>query len=59
MLDVGRGAIAKDAVIGAKDRTSNRVAAEVIETTDKPTVVAEHVRDGLCRPHPDSISFGC
>ena len=42
---VGRGAVGKTAIVGAKDRESNRVAAQVVEATDKPTLqgfVAEH-----------------
>ena len=41
----GRGAIGKTAVIGAKDRETNQVAAKVIEDTDAPTLqgfVADH-----------------
>lgn len=36
----GRGAVGKVAVVGAKDRASNRVAANVVEITDKPTLPA-------------------
>lgn len=31
----GRGPVGKTAVVGAKDRATNRVAAEVVESTDK------------------------
>ena len=34
----GRGAVGKTAVVGAKDRASNRVRAKVVESTDKPTL---------------------
>ena len=41
----GRGAIGKTAVVGAKDRASNRVAARPVSSTDKLTLqrfVSEH-----------------
>ena len=44
-LRVGRGAVGNTAVVGAKDRESNQVAARVVNKTDKPTLqgfVAEH-----------------
>lgn len=34
----GRGAVGKTAVIGAKDRASNKVRAKVVESTDRPTL---------------------
>ena len=34
----GRGAVGKAAVIGTKDRASNKVAARTVEATDKPTL---------------------
>ena len=34
----GRGAAGKAAVIGTKDRASNKVAARTVEATDKPTL---------------------
>ena len=45
----GRGAVGKVAVVGAKDRASNRVAAKVAESTDKSTLqgfVVEHAAPG-------------
>ncbi len=39
------GTVGKTAVVGAKDRTTNRVAARVVESTDKPMLqgfVMEH-----------------
>ena len=45
LVDTGRGAVGKTAVVGAKDRESNRVAAKVIESPDAPTLqgfVADH-----------------
>ena len=41
----GRGAVGKTAIVGAKDRATNQVRAQVIERTDKATIhgfVAEH-----------------
>ena len=35
----GRGPVGKTAVVGAKDRDSNRVSAEVVEKTDATTLV--------------------
>ena len=34
----GRGAVGKTAVVGAKDRATNRFAAKVVESTDKETL---------------------
>ncbi len=36
--DTGRGPVGKVAVIGAKDRRTNKVSAEVVRHTDKPTL---------------------
>ena len=50
LAGTGRGAVGKVAVVGAKDRTSNRVAAKVVESTDKPTLqefVVEHTAPGV------------
>ena len=44
-LDAGRGAVGKTAVVGIKDRKTNLVAVEVVENTDRPTLigfVADH-----------------
>ena len=38
LADTGRGAVGKTAVVGAKDRASNRVRAKVVESTDAPTL---------------------
>lgn len=38
LADTGRGWVGKTAVIGAKDRASNRVSAEVVRSTDKATL---------------------
>ena len=45
----GRGPVGKTAVVGVKDRTTKRVAARVVEATDKETLqgfVKEHTADG-------------
>ena len=50
----GRGAAGKVAIVGAKDRASNRVAAQVVESTDKPTLqgfVVEHTTSGCHGVH--------
>ncbi|MYK57565.1 MAG: IS1595 family transposase [Rhodospirillaceae bacterium] len=49
LADTGRGAVGKTAVIGARDRDTNQVAAKVIERTDGATLkgfVAEHAKPG-------------
>ena len=46
---VGRGAVGKTAVVGAKDRATNQVSARVVTSTDKPTLqgfVVEHTAPG-------------
>ncbi len=48
-MKAGRGPVGKVAVIGAKDRKSNKVSADVIEETDGETLkgfVAENVEAG-------------
>ena len=45
----GRGAVGKTAVVGAKDRATNRVSAAVVDNVDQPTLqgfVAENVKPG-------------
>ena len=45
----GRGAVGKTAVVGVKDRASNRVMARSVPATDKPTLqgfVAKHAAPG-------------
>ena len=45
----GRGTVGKTAVVGAKDRDTNQVRAQVVEKTDKPTLhkfVANHTDPG-------------
>ncbi len=45
LAGTGRGAVGKMAVIGAKDRETNQVAAKVIERTDARTL------QGFVRAH--------
>ena len=48
-LRAGRGGVGKSVVIGAKDRATNEVRAEVVEGTDAPTLqgfVADHAAPG-------------
>ena len=48
-LNAGRGTVGKTAVVGAKDRESNQVAASVIDSTDAATLrgfVDAHADDG-------------
>ena len=45
----GRGAVGKVAVVGVKDRASNHVSAQVVESTDKATLqgfVVDHTEPG-------------
>ncbi len=49
-LKAGRGAVGKVAVVGMKDRDTNRVSAEVVESTDGLTLkefVLDQVADGV------------
>ena len=46
---LGRGVVGKTPVVGVKDRESNQVVTEVVDSTDKATLqgfVTEHVDDG-------------
>ena len=55
-LKAGRGPVGKTAVVGAKDRETKRVAAQVVEHTDKDTLqifVAEHVADDDVQVYTD------
>ena len=48
-LNAGRGTIGKTAVVGARDRETNRVDAEVVGNTDRPTLrrfVTDRVKSG-------------
>ena len=47
--NLGRGPVGKTAVVGAKDRESNQVAAAVVDRTDRPTLqgfARAHMADG-------------
>ena len=47
-LNAGRGPVGKTAIVGMKDRATNQVAVEVVEATDRPTLigfVADHTTD--------------
>ena len=49
MKDAGRGPVGKEAVVGAKDRGTNKVRAKVVPVTDAPHVagfVASQTEDG-------------
>ena len=48
LADTGRGPVGKTAVVGAKDRASNQVAAKVVESTDADTL------QGFVKDHADS-----
>ena len=48
-LNAGRVTVGKTAIVGAKDRNSNHIAAKVVHSTDKPTLqgfVAKHANQG-------------
>ena len=47
----GRGAVGKTAVVGAKDRATNKVAAQVVEATDS-TTLHDFVAD---KAEPDAV----
>ncbi len=60
LADTGRGAVGKTAVIGAKDRDTNQVAAKVIERTDGPTLqgfVADHAAPGATVYSDDATGY--
>ena len=49
LADTGRGAVGKTAVVGIKDRKTNRMSARVLERTDKASLqgfVAKHAAPG-------------
>ena len=60
LAGTGRGAVGKTAVIGAKDRETNQVAAKVIEHTDAPTLqgfVIDHTAPGATVYSDDSSAY--
>lgn len=50
-LRAGRGTVGKTAVVGVKDRLTNRVNAAVVETTDVPTL------QGFVEAHTDDAAL--
>ena len=52
-VHAGRGAVDKTAVVGAKDRATNKVTAKVIPTTDAPTL-HDFVSDNA---EPDAVVY--
>ena len=65
LADTGRGPVGKTAVVGAKDRASNQVAAKVVRSTDAETLqgfVSDHAAKGATvytddAPVYDSLPF--
>ena len=56
----GRGAVGKTAVLGAKDRASNRVSAQVVESTDSGTLqgfVRRHAEKGATVYTDDAAAY--
>ena len=59
-LKVGRGAVGKAAVVGAKDRATNKVKAKVVENTDAKTLqkfVADSAADGATVYTDDAAAY--
>ena len=59
-LRAGRGAVGKTAVVGAKDRKTNKVRAKVIEKTDTETLqkfVVESAADGATVYTDDAAAY--
>ena len=58
--NTGRGAVGKTAVVGVKDRASNRVSAQVVESTDGMTLrrfVADHTAPGATVYTDDAAAY--
>ena len=56
----GRGAVGKTAVVGAKDRASNCISAQVVESTDSDTLqgfVRRHAGDGATVYTDDAAAY--
>ena len=53
LAGTGRGAVGKTAVVGAKDRATNKVNAKVVTETDKPTL-HDFVADNA---EPDAVVY--
>ena len=55
-LNAGRGPVGKTAVLGIKDRETNQVAVEVVESANRPTMigfVADHTKDNSAPVYSD------
>ena len=60
LAGTGRGAVGKAAVVGAKDRASNKVTAKAIERTDAPTLqgfVRAHAAPGATVYSDDASAY--
>ena len=56
----GRGAVGKTAVVGAKDRATNKVSAQVVEATDSATLhdfVADNAEPGVVVYTDDAAAY--
>ena len=55
-LRSGRGTVGKTAMLGAKDRETNKVSVEVVAKTDRPTLigfVADRTKDSIAPVYTD------
>ena len=60
LAGTGRGAVGKTAVVGAKDRDTNKVAAQVVEATDSATLhdfVADNAKPGAVVYTDDAAAY--
>ena len=60
LADTGRGAVGKTAVVGVKDRATNRMSARVLERTDKAALqgfVSEHAAPGATVYTDDAAAY--
>ena len=60
LADTGRGPVGKVAVVGAKDRASNQVAAKVVRNTDAETLqgfVSDHAAEGATVFTDDATAY--
>ena len=61
LADTGRGPVGKVAVVGAKDRASNQVAAKVVRSTDVETLqgfILDHTVQGATVYTDDAPAYG-
>ena len=59
-LRAGRGTVGKTALVGAKDRETGKVSVEVVEKTDRPTLigfVADHTKDNTATVYTDEAAI--